>query len=152
MLMGNKHVQVFFLYPVGNILTCKWKYRYRLVSRSSGWRLLMRAIASWIWPFRIISRIFIRSSKESRSTLGSMPDSIRNFSAASLKPSVDRHRTQLWIDIIYKSSGVYCTFNFSQRPSQNAWPVTSLSPGTLKIYITSTNFIVRFVHLTRLQG
>lgn len=58
------------------------------MSSSSGCRLLISAIASWICPFKIISRILILSSRESKSTLGSIPDSIRNFSAASLKPSV----------------------------------------------------------------
>lgn len=75
------------------ICTCRWKYKYRLVSSSSGCKLLMSAIASCICPFRIISRIFILSSKESRSTLGSIPDSMRNFSAASLNPSINRRET-----------------------------------------------------------
>ena len=65
------------------------------MSSSSGCRLLIKAMASWICPFRIISRILIRSSRVSRSTLGSIPDSMRNFSAASLKPSVNDSRAHV---------------------------------------------------------
>lgn len=65
------------------------------MSSSSGCRLLISAIASWICPFKIISRILILSSRESKSTLGSIPDSIRNFSAASLKPSVKQENSCL---------------------------------------------------------
>ena len=68
-------------------LTCKWKYKYRLLSSSSGCRLLTNSIASSISPFCTASRIRIRSSRVSKSTPGWMPDSMRNFSAASLNPS-----------------------------------------------------------------
>jgi len=71
--------------------TCKWKQSSLSLSNSSGYSSLIRAIAAWTFPLSTASRTLILSSSVDKSLQGSMPDSARNLSAASLKPSVHFH-------------------------------------------------------------
>ena len=75
-----------------HMYTWRWKNRYLSSSKSSGWSWWTRAVASEIFPAWMQSLIFMRLSIELRSEFlspsGNIPASKRNFSAASLNPSL----------------------------------------------------------------